>query len=221
MTRGAVAIIGAGIMGSATALLLARRGVEVHLFDAAPAPFCGASRWNEGKIHLGYLYAADPGLATARSVLPGGLSFRPLTERLLGLSIEPAITRHDDTYLIHRDSVATLEATETYFRRVTELLRSHPEAGNYLADLRNARLQRLSAGELTSHCSADHILAGFRVPERSVNTNWIADRFVSTLDAEPLIVHRMHTRVTGIRRQERGGHPRFTMMTGDGCAEGP
>jgi glycine/D-amino acid oxidase-like deaminating enzyme len=63
MTR-RVAVIGAGIMGGATALFLARRGVEVVLFEAAPAPFAGASRWNEGKIHLGFLYAADPSLRT-------------------------------------------------------------------------------------------------------------------------------------------------------------
>lgn len=221
MTRGAVAIIGAGITGSSTALLLARRGVAVHLFDAAPAPFCGASRWNEGKIHLGYLYAADPGLATARSVLPGGMSFRPLIEQLLEVSIEPAITRHDDTYLIHRASVAALEATEAYFQRVTELARAHPEAGSYLADLRDTRLQRLSAQELASHCSLDDIQGGFRVPERSVRTTWIADRFVAAVDAEPLIAQRMGTRIVGIRPQERGGRRRFTLMTGDGSAEGP
>ena len=57
-------------MGSSVALLLGRRGVQVTVFDQAPLPFAGASRWNEGKIHLGYLYAADPSLETARRVLP-------------------------------------------------------------------------------------------------------------------------------------------------------
>jgi glycine/D-amino acid oxidase-like deaminating enzyme len=36
-----VAVLGAGIMGSATALFLARRGVRVTLFDQAGAPFSG------------------------------------------------------------------------------------------------------------------------------------------------------------------------------------
>ena len=66
-----VAVLGAGIMGVTTAMFLARKGVHVTLIDAAARPFDGASRWNEGKIHLGHLYAADPGLQTARRLLPG------------------------------------------------------------------------------------------------------------------------------------------------------
>ena len=57
-------------MGSATALFLSRRRVRVTLFDAADQPFAGASRWNEGKIHLGYLYTADPSLDTADVCCP-------------------------------------------------------------------------------------------------------------------------------------------------------
>src|SRR5687767_3512683 len=79
-----VAVLGAGIMGCSAALCLAQRGARVTLLDAAAQPCTGASRWNEGKIHLGYLYAADPSMATARRVLDGGLAFKPLIERLIG-----------------------------------------------------------------------------------------------------------------------------------------
>ena len=58
-----VAILGAGIMGASLAILLARRGCAVTVFDREEAPVACASRWNEGKIHLGYLYGADPTLA--------------------------------------------------------------------------------------------------------------------------------------------------------------
>ena len=92
-----VAVLGGGIMGCCTALQLARRGLTVTIVDAAGALMTGASRWNEGKIHLGYLYAADPSLATARRLLPGGLAFRPLMEDLLGQSIAPAVADHDET----------------------------------------------------------------------------------------------------------------------------
>ena len=71
-----VAILGAGIMGATTALLLSRRGVRVTLYDQAPAPMTGASRWNEGKIHLGYLYAGDPSGNTADKLMPGGIAFK-------------------------------------------------------------------------------------------------------------------------------------------------
>jgi hypothetical protein len=48
-------------------------------------PYRQASRWNEGKIHLGYLYANDASLDTARRMIPGGLAFADLMQELLGL----------------------------------------------------------------------------------------------------------------------------------------
>ena len=88
-----VAVLGAGILGSSVALFLARRGALVTLFDAKDRPFEGASRWNEGNIHLGYIYAADQTGSTARQLLPGALTFRSLAERLIGRSLQSATTR--------------------------------------------------------------------------------------------------------------------------------
>src|SRR4051812_26127754 len=134
-----VAILGAGITGCSLALLLARCGVRVTLVDRASAPFGGASRWNEGKIHLGFLYAGDPSLATARKLLPGGLAFRSIVEDLIGRSIELAISTVDDLFLTHRDSVADIEATTAYYRAVDDLIREHAAGRAYLADLTDAR----------------------------------------------------------------------------------
>ncbi len=144
-----VGILGAGIMGCSLALLLARRGVRVTLIDQASAPFSGASRWNEGKIHLGFLYAGDPSLATARKLLPGGLAFRRIVEELVGRSIEPAISRADDIFLAHRDSIASAEAMGAYFANVGELIRESGGGKRYLADLTHARIGRLSSAELS------------------------------------------------------------------------
>lgn len=60
MSRRRVAVLGAGIMGCSVAIQLARRGFDVTVFDRETAPMAAASRWNEGKIHLGYIYGADP-----------------------------------------------------------------------------------------------------------------------------------------------------------------
>src|SRR5690348_2544950 len=119
--RRSVAVLGAGIMGCSTALYLARRGLRVVLFDEAAAPFSGASRWNEGKIHLGYLYSADRSLETARLILPGGLTFKPFVEGLIGQSIASVTTADDDVYLIHRDSVVTAAESRAYLEKVAEM----------------------------------------------------------------------------------------------------
>ncbi|MDD4881542.1 MAG: hypothetical protein PHX10_08200, partial [Gallionellaceae bacterium] len=42
---------------------------------------------------------------------------------------------------------------------------------------------------------------GYRVPERSVATGWVADRFVAALSAETGIAQQMATRVTSVRPQ--------------------
>jgi hypothetical protein len=190
-----IAVLGAGIMGSATALFLARRRARITLFDAAPAPFHAASRWNEGKIHVGYLYSADPSLQTARRLLPGGLAFRRLTEQLLGTSLDPAVAAQDECYLVHRDSVTTAAATGRYLGAVSALAATHPEARDYLVPLHEAHARPLSAAELAAHYDPSMVVAGYRVPERSVSTAWIADRFVETLGAEPRIELAMQTRV--------------------------
>ena len=118
-----MAVLGAGIMGSSVAIFLARRGARVTLFDAEREPFSGASRWSEGKIHLGYLYAGDRSMDTARGLLPGGLAFKALTEELIGCSLEPATTVDDDVFLVHRDSVVGADETRRYFEEVTRLAR--------------------------------------------------------------------------------------------------
>ena len=195
-----VAILGAGIMGCATALLLARRGIRSHLFDAAPAPCAAASRWNEGKIHLGYLYSADPSLDTARHILPGALAFKPLLESLIGTSLEAATTASDDLYFCHRDSVVPPADMHAYFDAVTRLVRAHPHASRYLIDVTAAQARPLARAELAQYTDAPEILAGFRVPERSVSTLWVADRLAAAVAAEPCIEPVMATKVEGVRR---------------------
>ena len=193
--RPRVAVLGAGIMGSCLALYLVDRGVDVHLFDEAAAPMEGASRWNEGKIHLGYLYAADPTLRTAQRMLDGGLAFAPLVEELIGTRLSGHTTETDDLYLIHRDSVVDADEAGAYFAAVTDLVRHHPDATSYLVDVAAAATTPLAPDELSSIADPATIVAGFRVPERSVQTRWVADRLCEALAAQPRITARTGTRI--------------------------
>jgi glycerol-3-phosphate dehydrogenase len=49
-----IAVIGAGVVGCATALALARRGVSVALLEAEPEPGLAASGTNSGILHTGF-----------------------------------------------------------------------------------------------------------------------------------------------------------------------
>ncbi len=189
-----VAVLGAGVMGSSVAIFLARRGVRVTLFDEAPAPLQGASRWNEGKIHLGFLYAADPSLDTARSVIEGGLSFAPLMRELVGQDLGD-VTPEDDVYLIHRNSIVSAHDAAGYYARVAELVREHPGARSYLTDATSARVRALAADELAATTDTRFVEAGFACPERSVSTVKVSDLLAGAIDADPRIELAMNTRI--------------------------
>ena len=203
--RRSVAVLGAGIMGCSTALYLARRGLRVVLFDEAAAPFSGASRWNEGKIHLGYLYSADRSLETARLILPGGLTFKPIVEDLIGQSIASVTTADDDVYLIHRDSVVTAAESRAYLERVAEMVRDRPDAREYLVDARSSRVEALTADDIEAVANPAVIVAGYRVLERSVSTRWVADQFVAAVEAESRITTAMEERVVDVASTSDGG----------------
>jgi glycine/D-amino acid oxidase-like deaminating enzyme len=194
-----IAVLGAGIMGTCLAIELARRGWNVTVFDAAGAPLQGASRWNEGKIHLGYLYAADPSLATARRLVADGLSFAPIIEDLIGGTIE-AVTEADDIYLVHRRSAVDQHSVGRYFDAVSGLVSDASSQGRYFRETRRAVARRLTASELESMADPAIIDAGFTVPERSVDTVRLADRLTAVLRSEPGIELRMSERIDAVAR---------------------
>jgi glycine/D-amino acid oxidase-like deaminating enzyme len=213
VTRPRVAVLGAGVLGSSAAILLARRGADVTVFDQAPAPMAAASRWNEGKIHLGFMYAADPSLETARRVIPGGLAFPALMRELIGGDLAPATTRTDDVYLCERRSVVDPQSLEAYLRAVGDLVARSAPPESYFPGVRGFEVERLTARELESIASPDHVVAGFRVPERSVDTNWVADRLAAAVLAEAQVLPVLSTRVDGVRAESSGSRDTWTVET--------
>lgn len=217
-----VAVLGAGILGSCTALFLARRGIHVDLYDMNEAPMSGVSRWNEGKIHLGYLYGGDPTLASAKQLLPAGLAFAPLITQLIEQPLVPYTTASDDLFLIHRNSIITPEQAEQYYAQVSALVRASAGAGGYLADVCDARVRRLTAQELSAVTVAETALAGFGVPERSIQTQWLADQLAAAVKAQPGIQLRMNTRVLGAAPESSAAgawRVASEATTGSCCAE--
>ena len=190
-----MAILGAGIMGSSLALFLARRKIQVSLFDKEQTPIACASRWNEGKIHLGYLYGADQSLRTARHILPGGLAFKNLVSELVDSDITQQCTSEDDIYLLHRRSVVDREQIAATFDNISELVRQQKNANDYLVDVSSASAKRLSQAELGELTNSEDVIAGFSIPERSVNTQWVADRISAALQGVPHINLRCGTTV--------------------------
>jgi glycine/D-amino acid oxidase-like deaminating enzyme len=203
-----IAVLGAGMLGSSLAILLARRGVRVTLFEASERPMNRAGRWNEGKIHLGYLYAADRSLNTARKLIPGGVAFQPIVENMIGSSIEPHLTRGDEIFLTHAKSVVDPDSMFRHLNAVWELV----------SDMRGDknRPTSLTRDELAEVSENRDIVAGFRVPERSVNTNWLADRIVDRVVSDRHIELRCNCSVTSLSK----GQTHWRVITDCGAFDG-
>jgi glycerol-3-phosphate dehydrogenase len=75
-----VAVIGAGVVGCAVALALARRGVTVGLLEAESAPALGASGTNSGILHTGF--DSTPGELETELILASAALRPPLLETL-------------------------------------------------------------------------------------------------------------------------------------------
>ncbi|MCP2368103.1 glycine/D-amino acid oxidase-like deaminating enzyme [Agromyces flavus] len=214
MRRRRVAVLGAGIMGSAVAIHLARRGLDVTVLDRESAPMSAASRWNEGKIHLGYFYGADPTLATAQHLLTGGLLFGDRLRELIDEDLAGHATTEDDIYLVHRDSVVGPDILRPKFEAISELIRVHPDAGRYLVDVGDARATEIARDEL-AHLAGPDVVAGFRVPERSVETRWVADRLAGALSSQAGVTVRTGTDVVAVEPTD-GRTGSWRVRTADG-----
>jgi glycine/D-amino acid oxidase-like deaminating enzyme len=190
-----IAVLGAGMLGSSVAILLAKHRCRVTLFEGSDRPLNRAGRWNEGKIHLGYLYAADRSLGTARKLIPGGLAFESIVEGLIETSIKPHLTPDNECFLIHADSVVD---PETMFRHAQAVWAIADDMG--AARAKPALLTGKELGELGGN---SQIVAGYRIPERSVDTNWLADRLTDRVRSDPGIELSCNCFVTSVSAENR------------------
>ena len=117
-----VAVLGGGLQGCCIALALAERGARVTLYDRNDALMTRAAAVNEGRMHLGYVYAADTTLATARMMIRGALAFVPFLERLVGMAPDQLALSPRTTYVVHRDSQRPADAVAGYFAAVHVLV---------------------------------------------------------------------------------------------------
>ncbi|MCP2669675.1 FAD-dependent oxidoreductase [Maricaulaceae bacterium EIL42A08] len=169
---GRVAVLGAGLAGCAAALDAAQQGLHVDLFEKLPHPVRAASLHNEGKLHLGYVYAADPERATHRILAEGSLRFLADIEALTGVPATLAPVSRPFHYAVPRDSLVTPSEVEAHFASVDatvmDLLR---EGAPYpIAYSPARRVMPVDIG-----VAEPYVLAAFKTSEVALQTGWIAD----------------------------------------------
>ena len=166
-----VGVLGGGLQGCCTALALAERKVRVTLFDKNDALLSRAAVANEGKIHLGYMYAGDPTLSTAKTMMAGALAFAPFLERYLGQPAHSFSVSVPATYIVHRDSQHSAEDVCAYLRTVHALINEATEGRKqaYFGKNLCVPLRPWSAAEKEAEFDPDIALAAVSTPEIAIN----------------------------------------------------
>lgn len=185
-----VAVLGAGLQGIGVALELSRRGHAVTLIEQDAIAVNRASLRNEGKIHLGLIYANDPSLETGFMQLEGALRFRALVSRWIDPATEWLTLSTPFHYLVAADSIVGPDALAAHYAaietRYREWLASDSEL-DYLGE-RPARLTRpLSSSEIASHFDPYRFQAGFATAERAVDTDRLAAALRRAIAASPRV----------------------------------
>lgn len=168
MRNARIAVLGGGLQGACIALELASSAIRVDLYERLGTCIAGASAQNEGKIHLGFVYANDPTLATARRMIEGALSFAPLMRRWLGEELDRVPISSPFYYLVHADSLLDVDSVQRFLRAVNEL---HVKAstGDYFGRDIRATSRRLSASKCSCLFDPQKIQAAFETPEIGID----------------------------------------------------
>lgn len=203
-----VGVLGGGLQGCCTALALAERRVEVILFDKNDVLLSRAAVANEGKIHLGYMYAGDPTLSTAKTMMAGALSFAPFLERYLGQPKQSFSVSVPATYVVHRDSQQNSETICAYLRTVHALINEAAEGRKlaYFGKELSSALRPWSAAEREAAFDPAIALAAVSTPEIAINPIALAETLRQCIAAHPFIEVRCSRTIVGAKEERDGIH---------------
>lgn len=200
-----VLILGAGIQGCLAALELAERGHAVRLLDKASSPMTAASRWNEGKVHLGYLYANDPTQRTAGTLIEGAIEFAAILQKWVSTTELKLCRSTPFTYAVHRDTLVEPDAFLNHCLAVDELLAPHQsKLAPWVLCEERPRVRELTSSDLSDLYNGDLIIGAVEVPEISLDPSRISDALTAAVRAHPRIEFIGNTFVQTVSEADGG-----------------
>ncbi|MFZ4811638.1 MAG: FAD-dependent oxidoreductase [Ilumatobacteraceae bacterium] len=181
-----VVVVGGGMAGCVAALELAADGVDVVVLEAGASPMQGASRFNEGKVHLGYVFANDLSGRTSRLMAEGSRTFGSILDRHLPTKVRCLPVSRPFDYAVHPATmVDPAELARRYEHIDAEIARIGVHAGtdDYLGRPRVRRAAWLRADQWDERgLGAPCHLAVFATEERAVEPFALADGVVDAVE---------------------------------------
>jgi glycerol-3-phosphate dehydrogenase len=199
-----VLILGAGIQGACAALGLAHAGHRVHIVDAADDCMSRASLRNEGKIHLGLVYANDPTGRTSTLMLEAALLFSELINRWCGRPLPWSTLRSRPfSYVVHRDSMCSTDVLFDRYDKLQAELENFEDA-DYVG-MKPERLWRPAPHGVTQYSLNGEVVASVAdTVEVALDTARLRHEVRTALHEHPFIETRYQHTVRDARRT-RGG----------------
>ena len=138
------------------------------------------SSHNEGKIHLGYVYANDRSLRTARTMVRGGIVFQRLLRRWLGHAIDAVPVSAPFYYVVHRQSLLDVTEIDAHLRAVHRIVMEESGEGplDYFGSDYREPPQRLSDAECRALFNERWIAAAYLTAEIGIDSEALAVPFV-------------------------------------------
>lgn len=197
-----VAVLGGGLQGACVALELASAGISVDIYDKSDRCLTQASAQNEGKIHLGYVYANDRTLATARTMIKGSVAFAALLRRWLGSAVDTLPVSEPFYYLVHDASLLSVAQVAEHLGRCHALAldETHGAAPDYFGSDYREPPARLSASEVAALFERRLVKAAFRTAEIGIDPEALARLVRARLAADPKIRCLQGAQVHGVER---------------------
>lgn len=207
-----IAILGAGVAGTCAALELAAHGHRVELFDELDEPVAGASYVNEGKIHLGILYAKDASLRTARLMIEGALSFAPILRRWDAFDRDQVTLSTPFYYGVHRGTMVDVDGLRAHYAHCARLFDEAiaAGAGPYLGLDRRMHAVELPRRERDALVEPAYFEAMFRTSELGVDPRTVAPCLRRRVLADPQVRFVGKARVTGVATGRSGLRVAYT-----------
>jgi len=201
-----IAILGAGAVGVCAALELADRGYAVDLYDENDRAVSRASWNNEGKVHLGLVYAKDRSLKSARTMILGAVHFGSRLNRWIDFD---SVLAHASTpfhYGVHAGTMMDEEDLERHYDACRRLLEDACSATglSYLGADRTILAEKLSQRDADRLVDGRHFQSLFRTSERAVNPHALGEALREAVRANPRIRFVSNARVSGLEWTRSG-----------------
>lgn len=211
-----LAVLGGGLQGACVAMSLAEAGHEVDLYDENDRFLTQASVRNEGKIHLGYVYAHDRTLQTARLMMKGAAAFSHLMRRWIGSDIDKIPVSSPYYYAVRKDSLLTIEEFETHLHACCAIAKEeHGGLVEYFgSNYRDCPVRIMAHDQIYD---GDTIVAAFKTSEISIDPEVLAAVVAARLMSDPKIHCIMKATILAVSPLEDGADVFFTISGSKFC----